>query len=63
MDLIETKKNLRTYLRFFNKNIDEGSILTYIKLTGICEEEVVRNYYPMGWSMFRGREFRIVQVK
>jgi len=32
MDLIETKKNLRTYLRFFNKNVDEGSILTNILL-------------------------------
>jgi len=34
MDLIETKKNLRTYLRFFNKNMDQESILTtksYIK--------------------------------
>jgi len=30
MDLIEIKKNLRTYLRFFNKNMDQGSILTYI---------------------------------
>jgi len=32
MDLIETKKNLRTYLRFFNKNMDQGSILTYYLL-------------------------------
>jgi len=30
MDLIETKKNLKTYLRFFNKNMDEGNILTLI---------------------------------
>jgi len=28
MELIETKKNLRTYLRFLNKNMDQGSILT-----------------------------------
>jgi len=30
MDLIETKKNLMTYLRFLNKNVDQESILTYI---------------------------------
>jgi len=28
MDLIETKKNLRTYLKFLNKNMDQWSILT-----------------------------------
>jgi len=28
MNLIETKKNLRTYLRFFNKNMEQRSILT-----------------------------------
>jgi len=30
MDLIETKKNLMTYLKFFNKNMDQESILTLI---------------------------------
>jgi len=36
-DLIETKKNLRTYLRFFNKNIDQGSILTNLLLSRIVQ--------------------------